>query len=72
MARHRWLYLGLLIMTVAMLYLLLLTPHGLQFFNDRPRPAPHLFVTICIWLLSVAYIELRPLAKSDAPVSERA
>jgi hypothetical protein len=70
-ARQRWLYLSLLLMTVGALYLLLLTPHGLQFFADRPRPAPHLFVTICIWLLSVGYVELRPLAKNEAPPAEK-
>ena len=69
-ARQRWLYLGLLLMTVGMLYVLLLTPRGLEIFQDRPRPAPHLFVTICLWLLSVAYIELRPLAKSESPALE--
>ena len=71
-ARQRWLYLGILVMTVALLYVLLLTPQGLQFFKDRPRPAPHLFVTICIWLLSVAYVELRPLARSEAPAADGA
>jgi hypothetical protein len=70
-ARQRWLYIGFLLMTVAWLYVLLLTPYGLQFFKDRPRPAPHLFVTICVWLFSVAYVELRPLAKSDAQPAER-
>jgi hypothetical protein len=69
-ARHRWLYLGLLLMTVASLYVLLLTPHGLKFFEDRPRPAPHLFVTIFVWLLSVAYVELRPVAKSETPAAQ--
>ena len=71
-ARHRWTYLVFLLMTVALLYAILLTPFGLQLFKDRPRPAPHLFVTICLWLFSVGYIELRPLAKSDPPQRERA
>ena len=68
-ARQRWTYVGFLLLTVALLYAILLTPFGLRLFEDRPRPAPHLFVTICIWLFSVAYIELRPLAKSEAPAA---
>ena len=70
-ARHRWVYVGFLVVTVTMLYVILLTPYGMHFFKDRPRPAPHLFVTICVWLVSVAYVELRPLAKTEAPAVER-
>jgi hypothetical protein len=70
-ARQRWLYLAILLMTVVGLYVLLLTPQGLRFFENRPRPAPHLFVTICVWLFSVAYVELRPLAKNEAPAAQR-
>jgi hypothetical protein len=69
-ARQRWLYMGILAVTVAVLYIILLAPAGpLHPFKDRPRPAPHLFVTICLWLLSVAYIELRPLANTEPPPS---
>jgi hypothetical protein len=64
-ARQRWFYVAVLASYVGILYLLLLGPAGFHPFQDRARPQPHLFVTICLWLLSVAYIELRPLAKSD-------
>jgi hypothetical protein len=61
--RRRWSHLLTLATTVAGLYVLLLTPVGLAVFEDRPRPTPHLFITICLWLVSVATIEIRPLAK---------
>lgn len=66
-ARQRWMYIAILASYVGVLYLLLLGPPGLHPFQDRPRPQPHLFVTICLWLVSVAYIELRPLAKTEPP-----
>lgn len=66
-ARKRWFYLLTLALTVAGLYILLLTPLGLAFFKNRPRPAPHLFVTICVWLGAVAAVELRPLSKTEKP-----
>lgn len=69
-ARKRWFYLLTLALTVAGLYVLLLTPVGLAFFKDRPRPAPHLFVTICVWLGAVAMVELRPLSKTEKPARE--
>lgn len=65
-ARHRWLYIAILASYVGVLYLLLLAPAGLHPFQDRPRPQPHLFVTVCLWLVSVAYIELRPMAEPPA------
>ena len=68
-ARQRWLYVAILVVYVGVLYLLLLAPAGLQVFKDRARPQPHLFVTICLWLLSVAYVELRPMAKTEPPVA---
>ena len=68
-ARQRWLYVAILATYVVVLYLLLIGPAGLQLFKDRPRPHPHLFVTICLWLLSVAYVELRPMAKTEPPPS---
>jgi hypothetical protein len=61
-ARKRWSYLTTLGATVAGLAVLLLTPIGLDIFADRPRPSPHLFVTIALWLVSVAMVELRPVA----------
>ena len=66
-ARQRWLYLAILASYVGVLYVLLLAPGGLHPFHDRPRPQPHLFVTICLWLLCVAYIELRPVEKTEPP-----
>lgn len=71
-ARYRLLYTAFLASYVAVLYVLLLAPAGLHPFQDRPRPQPHLFVTICMWLLSVAYIEFRPLAKDEPPAREDA
>ncbi len=64
-ARQRWLYVVILAFYVGILYLLLMSPGGFHPFEDRPRPQPHLFVTICLWLASVAYIELRPMAKPE-------
>jgi heme O synthase-like polyprenyltransferase len=66
-ARKRWSYLMTLIGTVAGLAVLLLTPVGLDVFENRPRPSPHLFVTIALWLLSVAMVELRPIAATTPP-----
>jgi hypothetical protein len=66
-ARQRWLYLSILLINVGVLYLLLIAPAGLHVFHDRVRPQPHLFVTICLWLFSVAYVELRPMAKTERP-----
>ena len=66
-ARQRWMYVAFLVVYVGVLYLLLVAPAGLPVFKDRARPQPHLFVTICLWLLSVAYVELRPMAKTEPP-----
>ena len=62
-ARKRWTYLLSLLALIGLLYILLMDARGQELFNDRPRPTPHLFITICLWLASVASIELRPLAK---------
>ncbi len=59
--RRRWSHLLTLATTVAGLYVLLLTPVGLAVFEDRPRPTPHLFITICLWLVSVATIDIRTM-----------
>ena len=48
---------------VGALYVLLMTPYGEIVFADRPRPPPHLFVTIALWLASVAAVELKPVSK---------
>lgn len=66
-ARKRWSHLANLGFTVAGLYVLLMTPIGLEVFQDRPRPTPHLFFTICLWLTTVAWVEVRPVADEPAP-----
>jgi hypothetical protein len=66
-ARRRWPQLVNLVLAVAGLYVLLMTPFGLELFADRPRPSPHLFYTICLWLLTVAWVEIRPLADPPEP-----
>lgn len=65
-ARNRWSYLANLVALTALLYMLLFDPLGRNIFEDRPAPTPHLFVTICLWLASVAAIEFRPLSRSKA------
>lgn len=66
-SRKRWSYLATLALMVAGLFVLLLTPVGLEAFAERPRPSPHLFVTICLWLSTVAAIEIRPLIDERSP-----
>jgi hypothetical protein len=61
-ARRRWSNLAHLAVTLAGLYVLLMTPYGATLFADRPRPAPHLFFTIALWLVSVASVEIRPVS----------
>jgi hypothetical protein len=46
--------------TVILLWLLLISPVGAGLFT-ADRPPPHLFATICFWLVSVAWLELRPV-----------
>ncbi len=62
-ARRRWSYLMTLAGLTGLLYILLIDPLGQDMFSGRSRPTPHLFVTICLWLASVASIELRPMIK---------
>jgi hypothetical protein len=45
---------------VAGLWLLLISPVGAGLFN-ADRPPPHLFATISFWLVTVAWVELRPV-----------
>jgi hypothetical protein len=59
-ARKRWSVIAHLALTVAGLWLLLISPVGAGLF-DADRPPPHLFATICFWLVSVAWLELRPV-----------
>ena len=70
--RNRWVNAGTLVVMIGGLYVLLLTPLGIAFFENRPRPSPHLFVTICLWLGTVALVELRPLARNEPPRKEDA
>lgn len=64
-ARKRMPLLLSLAAMVGGLYLLLMTPTGALLFGDRPRPSAHLFVTIALWLTSVAAVELRPVDESE-------
>jgi hypothetical protein len=59
--RKRWSVLAHLLFAVAGLWLLLISPVGAGLF-DADRPPPHLFATICFWLVTVAWVELRPVA----------
>ena len=59
-ARKRWSVLGHLAFAVVGLWLLLISPVGSGLF-EADRPPPHLFATICFWLVSVAWVELRPV-----------
>lgn len=65
-ARRRWSYLLQLAIMLGGLYVLLLHPFGADLFKERPRPSPHIFITICLWLSSVASIELRPLVAPES------
>jgi hypothetical protein len=62
-ARRRWSNLVHLAGALGGLYVLLMTPYGAQLFADRPRPTPHLFFTIALWLVSVATVEIRPVSE---------
>jgi len=64
-ARKRWTYLAYLAGLLALLYVILFDPLGRNIFQDRPEPTPHLFVTICLWLISVATVEFRPMVRSQ-------
>lgn len=60
-ARKRWTALATLSALLGGLYLLLVHEIGTHAF-DGARPSPHIFVTICFWLVSVAAVEFRPAA----------
>jgi hypothetical protein len=62
-ARRRRTYLVTLLGLTGLLYVLLIDPRGEELFRGRSRPPPHLFITICFWLASVASVELRPIAR---------
>ena len=68
-ALQRWVYVAILGVYVVVLYFLLVAPDGLYILKARSRAQPQLFVTICLWLLSVAYVELRPMAKTEPPAA---
>jgi 4-hydroxybenzoate polyprenyltransferase len=70
-ARKRWTNLLHLAAMVGGLYVLLMTPMGASVFGDRPRPSPHLFVTIALWLASIAVIQMRPVREEpERPVAD--
>ncbi len=72
-ARRRGPHLINLALMVGGLFFLLMTDVGAALFEGRERPSPHLFVTICLWLVSVATIEVRPVRDKtvrDKPVRD--
>jgi hypothetical protein len=66
-ARNRWRRLAELLVVVATLYVLLMTPFRERFFESDPPPGPHIFYTVALWMLSVFSLEIRPIAKRSAP-----
>jgi len=60
-ARNRWLNAINLLAALIGLYLLLIHDMGNAVF-DGERPSAHIFVTICLWVLSILSIELRPVS----------
>lgn len=66
-ARNRWMNAINLLGALIGLYLLLIHDIGTAFF-DGERPSAHIFVTICLWVLSLLSIELRPV--SDVATGE--
>ena len=52
-----------LLLLIGGLYLLLIHDVGAAAF-DGPRPSPHIFVTICFWVTSILFVELRPVEES--------
>jgi hypothetical protein len=63
-ARRRWQRLFELLAATGGLYFLLMTEAGLAVFESDPKPGPHLFYTIPLWLVSLLMIELRPVERS--------
>jgi 4-hydroxybenzoate polyprenyltransferase len=61
-ARKRWRILAHLAVLLGGLYVLLIHDAGAAAF-DGARPSPHIFATICSWLVSVAVVEFRPVSK---------
>lgn len=62
-ARRRWEAILGLGVTLALLYALLMTPFGAPMWKDGTNPSPHLFVTLAFWIVSVAWVELRPVRR---------
>lgn len=61
-ARQRWSSLAHLVALVFGLYGMLIHEAGRSVF-EGPRPSAHIFVTVCFWLASIAFIELRPVTR---------
>ena len=61
-AQKRWKSLAHLTALVCGLYVLLVHPVGANVFAGE-RPSAQIFATICLWLTSIAMIELRPVAQ---------
>lgn len=64
-AKRRWQRLFELLLVTGGLYFLLMTEPGLAVFESDPKPGPHLFYTIALWMLSLLSIELRPVERPD-------
>ncbi|WP_126173367.1 hypothetical protein [Altericroceibacterium xinjiangense] len=62
---RRWSNLAHLLVLTGGLYVLLVHDIGAAAFHG-PRPTPHIFVTICFWIASLAAVELRPVASRKA------
>lgn len=68
-AQKRWSNVAYLVVLVGGLYVLLMDDFGAGFF-DGPRPSPHIFITICFWLASLAIVEVRPVQRTGDRVVE--
>lgn len=62
-AEKRWLAVLNAALLLGALYLLLLTPLGLQMLAGGATPKPHLFVTLCLWIGLTFLTELRPVRR---------
>lgn len=62
-ARRRGQRLVELLVVTGGLYFLLMTESGLAHFESDPKPGPHIFYTIALWMLSLVSIEVRPVER---------
>lgn len=64
-SRRRWQRMLELLLVTGGLYFLLMTNQGLAVFESDPKPGPHLFYTVALWMVSLLLIELRPIERPD-------